>query len=247
MLLAFLAASTPVFQSSALVHVKTGEHLASHGWLPPRTDVFSHAAAEQTWVNTEWLFDLAVAGVHGALGPFGLTLMKALLAAATFAFVVHVVRPGASSWWSSICAAVAVMVCPLRFSALPESITLLGLAVTLWLLFRWRHSGGSLWPLVPVFLLWANMDVRMGLGLLLLVLYGVGEVLSSALNSPAAFESGDHRRTYWTVTGACVVAALVNPFGWESLIAPARLYGTYYPALRSLIETPGFATCSSSR
>lgn len=235
-LVAFVAAWTPVFQTEVLVRVRTGEYLAANGFLPPRSDVFSHAAADRTWVNTEWLFDLVLAGVYGGLGAFGLTLLKAVLAAVTFGFVVSIVRPGASSWWSSICAAVAVMVCPLRFSALPESVTLLGLAIVLWVFTRWRQSGGSLWALVPVFLVWANTDSRMFLGLAFLLLYGLGELASGALSSPAAFDSSDHRRHFWMVTAACVVAALVNPFGWETLLAPLRLYGTYYPSLQSLVD-----------
>lgn len=234
-LLAFLVASTPIVQSIALVHVRTGEYLLRNGILPPRTDVFSYTTADRTWANTGWLFDLMVAGVHAIGGFTGLTVLKAVLAAITLFLVVHTVRPGRSTWWSSICAAIAVMVCPLRFSALPESITLLGLACVLWLLVRWRQSGASPWPLVPVFLVWANMDDRMFLGLAVLVLYGVGELVSGALASPAAFETGDHRRTFWMVTAACVVASLVNPFVWETLLAPVKLYGIHYPTMRSLI------------
>jgi hypothetical protein len=61
-LLAVLLGWTEVSESLTLVRIKTGEYLASHGWLPPRTDVFSVTAAEQPWLNFSWLGDLLLSG-----------------------------------------------------------------------------------------------------------------------------------------------------------------------------------------
>lgn len=232
-LLAFLVACTPIHSTRTLVHVRTGEYLAANGLLPPRVDPFSIGAGERTWANTEWLFDLLVAGVYAAAGPIGLTLLKAALAALTFYFVAHTSRSGTSSWWGSVCAAVAVMVCALRFTALPEIVTLLGLALTLWLLVRWKQSDSTSlpWALIPVFLVWANSDARVSFGLVLLLLYGLGEFVSELLDSSAAFAPGKRSR-FWMVFGGCVVATVCNPFGWETLLAPVKFYASYYPALR---------------
>src|SRR5690242_2665013 len=63
-LLAFLLGCTEISETQVLVHVKTGQYLLSHGFLPPRTDVFSSTAADRPWVNLSWLFDAALAGVY---------------------------------------------------------------------------------------------------------------------------------------------------------------------------------------
>ena len=237
-LLALLAGLTMIDDTRTLVHVKSGEHLASNGFLPPTTDPFSIAAADRTWANTEWLFDLLVFGVYSLGGPVGLTILKAVLAAATFGFVVGTSRSGASTWWGSICAAIAIMVCVLRFEALPELITLLGLAITLRLLVGWKQSGGGgmPWGLFPLFLVWANMDARVYLGLAVLLLYGLGEVLGWVLESTAAFETGTERTNYWIAVAGCLVAMLCNPFGWATLTAPFEFYAGYYPAMRSFVS-----------
>lgn len=238
-LLAFLLACTPIAESQTLVHVKSGQYIAAHGWLPPRTDVFSYTATDRPWINLSWLLDLILAGVYsvgshvGLDGAVGLSLLKAVVAALTFGLILHVSRRGVSTWWGSICAALALVSCYPQFTARPEMMTLLGLAVTLWLLHRWRETGNSrsLWLLPGVFLLWSNFDPRMFLGLSLLLLYGAGEGVGHLLGR-SGFSDATQRKRFWGVVGACVIAALVNPFGWHSLTAPVSLYGVEYPALR---------------
>lgn len=232
-LLAFLLACTPITETPTLVHVKTGQYIASHGWLPPATDVFSYTAAERPWVNLSWLFDLAAAGIFALGGAIGLTIAKALVAAATFGLLVHTDRKDVSSWWGTVCAALALLVGLPLFTALPELITLFGVVLTFSLLHRWQQAGDSrlLWGLPAVFLVWGNLDQRMFLGLALLVLYGAGEGLGTFLGRPG-LATAEQRKRLWAVVGASLLAALINPFGWHALAAPFSLYGAEYPALR---------------
>jgi tetratricopeptide (TPR) repeat protein len=239
-LLAFLLGCTEIAESATLVHVKTGQYVAGHGFWPPANDVFSYTAADRPWINLSWGFDLVLAGVFAVLGAVGLSFFKALLAAATFGFVMHTSRPGVSTWWGAVCGALALLVCYPQFTALPESITLLGLAVTLWILHTAEADGQSRlrWALVPIFLLWSNFDNRMFLGLALLVLYALGETLAARWGRPIhtgrsgrrqPLENSETPGTLWLVAAACFAAALLNPWGWHSLTAPVRLYGLEYP------------------
>ena len=50
-LLAVLFGCTLVAESTTLVHVKTGQYLAGHGFLPPAKDVFSSTASDRPWIN----------------------------------------------------------------------------------------------------------------------------------------------------------------------------------------------------
>ena len=61
-LLALMLGCTRVTETISLVRIRTGEYLAGHGWLPPRTDVFSYTALDHAWVNLGWLADLLLAG-----------------------------------------------------------------------------------------------------------------------------------------------------------------------------------------
>ena len=233
-LLALLLGLTEIGETETLVHIRTGQYQAANGFLPPRTDVFSYTAADRPWVNLSWLFDLAVAGVYGLGGGIGLTVFKAILAAVTFWYVAHTNRTGASTWWGSVCAALALLVCFTQLTALPEIITLLGVAVVLWLLNRWEQGGParSLWLLVPLIAIWSNLDSRVFVGVLLVVLYAVGGLVDHLLGRSGERDAS-RVRTLGLAAAATVVAALLNPFLWESLLAPLSLYSDVYPAWRT--------------
>ena len=112
-----------------------------------------------------------------------LSLAKAIVAAVAFGFVVYTTKPETSTWWGSICAAIALVVCYPQFSAEPQLVTLLGLAIVLWMLNRWRESANERppWLLVPVFFVWCNFDPHMFFGLALLALYALGHSVGHLL------------------------------------------------------------------
>lgn len=234
-LLALMLGCYSIHQTSTLLRTRTGQYLAGHGVLPPRGgDIFSLTAHDRDWINLGWGTDLILGGLYELPGQdIWLSLFAALTAALTVMLIVHIARPGIPTWWTSIVVAMAVLAGFPQFVAGPESITLLGLALMMWLLHRWSQSDQprDLWLLVPVQLVWANLDPRAFLGLALLLLYGVGEYLGARLERPGLL-GGLRRKQYWMATGACLLAILVNPFHFHTLTAPLMLYGTEYPALR---------------
>lgn len=233
-LLAFLLGCTHILATRALVHIKTGQYLMSHGWLPPETDVFSSTASDRPWINLSWLFDLLLGIVYSVSGgAIGVSVLAGLLAAVAFYIIGRTSRLDVSTWWGSICAALALLVCYPQFTAQPELVTLLGAAVLLWLLNQFQESEQSraLWLAVPLIAVWSNLDPRMFLGLGLLVLYAAGDSLGTFLGFASPLD-GRRRKQLWLIVAACFGAALLNPFGWHSLAAPYTLYASEYPAFR---------------
>jgi tetratricopeptide (TPR) repeat protein len=233
-LLAVLLGSTLVFETTTLVHVKTGQYLASHGLLPPARDVFSASASDQRWINLSWLFDLIVAGFYGVGKFMGLSAFKAALAGLAFGFIVHTSKPGISTWWGSICATLAVLVCQPRFTAQPEVVTLLGIALCLWLLHKsvWSGNPRFFWILIPVCAVWSNLDERAWWGPYLLALYGLGEALGG-LVARSSITTAEQRKTFWLAIAGSWLGLLINPFLWQSWLAPITQFGTVYPTLRN--------------
>lgn len=231
-LLAFLLGCREISETVTLVRVRTGEYLAANGILPPSTDVFSYTATEHPWVNSAWLFDLVVAGLYGAGGATALTLFTALVAGITFYFVHGISRNETPTWWTSVCVAVALMMVNLQFTALPQLITLLGTAWMLRGLHRWSQSGkaAELWCLVVSLAVWSNLDPRAFIGWLVLVAYLAGTAL--ARKSGRGSHHSDASIKYLAIAiGVGLVALMVNPFGWHSIISPFQLYGVEVPAL----------------
>ncbi len=257
-LLALLIGCRQIVETTTLVHVKTGQYLAAHGFWPPTNDVFSSTASEHRWVNLSWLWDLIASGLFAIGQGIGLSLGTALLVALTWWLLGKTSRANVSNWWGSILGVLALLASHPRFSGQPESVTLLGLAATLWCFHAWRTSQEtatstsvialasrpvSLWWLVPGFALWGNLDPRMFLGLLLLLLWGTGELLGNFVGHAAL--SVAQRKYFWKVLGTCVVASFLNPFGGHALWSPVVLYGTEYPAWRAYAATAsGWETTS---
>lgn len=243
--LALLIGCRQIVETTTLVHVKTGQYLASHGFWPPTNDVFSSTAGKYRWVNLSWLWDLMASGLFAVGDGIGLSLATALLVATTWWLIGKTNRVGVSSWFGSILSVLALLACHPQFSGQPETVTLFGLAATMWWLHAWRSSSDatasasqlavsgkpvSLWWFVPGFVLWSNLDNRMFLGLALLLLWGAGEAIGKWFGR--ATLSAAQRKTFWKILGTCVVASCLNPFGGQSLVSAIELYAREYPAWR---------------
>lgn len=237
--LAVLLGCSQIAETKSLVHIRTGEYLAAHGFLPPQHDVFAYTRADQPWVNLSWLFDLVAAGMHGLGGGIALSIFQALLAVAIFSLLVHTVRPGIRTWWGSICAALALLACFRQFTIQPEIITLLGVALTLWLLVRTQEgpSSSEVWAFVPMIWLWSQLDSRAYLGWGLLLAYAVGGEIGAFLGRTSGRDAA-RRRQFWIVTLVAVFVAGLHPFLWHVWTSPGTVYGVEYPAWRAAYPFP---------
>ncbi|GAB4139355.1 MAG: hypothetical protein Tsb009_08200 [Planctomycetaceae bacterium] len=233
-LLAFLLGCTEISETETLVHIKSGQYILENGI--PGTNVFSSSAAERPWRNLSWLFDVVLAGIYNIGGAIGLSIFKAILAAVIFWVIANTTRKNVSTWWGTICGALALLVCYPRLSPQPEILTFLGLGLTLFFLHRWREEDDRkyLRNLLILFVLWANMDPHMFFGLAIVLLYAVGEWVGNWLGMSNGLQGSTQRKTLWTTVGLCFVASLLNPWGWHSLLSAVSLYGSEYPALRDL-------------
>ncbi|HVJ69326.1 MAG TPA: hypothetical protein VM510_15175, partial [Caulifigura sp.] len=66
LLLAVLLGWTQIADTALLVRIKSGEYMAGHGLLPPRTDPFAITTEGRPWINLGWLSDLALFGLERA-------------------------------------------------------------------------------------------------------------------------------------------------------------------------------------
>lgn len=233
--LALLIGCAPITDTRTLLHIRSGEYLATHGLLPPANDVFSSTASDRPWVNLSWMFDLAAAGVHTIAGGIGLSIMQAVLAAIAFGLLAHTCHQGIRTWWGSVCAALALLACYPQFTAQPELFTLVGLGAILWLVHRASESFQPrlLWSTVAVIWIWSQLDPRAFLGWLLLFSFALGESLQSS------DEARGRRTLMWRVTLAAFAVCLVHPFLWQTWLSPIRLFVIDYPALQQAFTRPG--------
>lgn len=239
-LLAFLLGCREIGDTLTLVRVRTGEAIAANGFWPPATDVFSYTAGDRAWINPAWLFDLILAGVFGIAGDIGLSLLTALLAGVTAYIVVHISRPDLPTWWTTVCATIALLMAQAQFSALPELITLLGTAWMLRGLVNWSQSRDSriLWCLAGSLVVWSNLDPRAFIGWLILAAYAAASYITMRRRGDSDQES---MKDLGKAVAIGLVALMINPAGWHTVLAPLQIYGTENAALLSYageIDTP---------
>jgi len=206
-----------------------------------------------------------------------LVALGALVRLVTAWLLFKIRHRGPGLWWSAICVALALGVSlhvtldlgfpifGLRMggiagpaSASPSTWGLLFLAFELWLLFRAFSSGksGALWLLIPVFLLWANIDESFLTGLVVLAASGVGRWLdgssTAGLDAPAgksreaAASPEDEARAEprpapagiaLIVLACCAAVCLANPYTYRAYVVALSPYAhSFRPT--STITTP---------
>jgi len=203
----------PFRDSDVWWHLAIGHYIVAHGI--PAAEPFSFLHAANPWVGQQWLYDVALARVVDVGGAglasllMGVVASGALLVAALS--IPSARRPrGLLTAGSLLLGAVASTE---LVGVRAPVMSLLGAAVTLNLLVRWRHgSMRALLALPPLMALWANVDAGF--------VVGIGMAAIALLTS-----SGAGRRARLLLGAATlggVLATLVNPAGvglWGSVAA----------------------------
>lgn len=162
------------------------------------------------------------------VGAGTLVAVNALVRVLAALVLLSIRRRGPGLWWSAVCVTLAlgVIYSPaglmLGGIALPGQVSpgtwgLLFLAIELLLIHRATAFGrpGAIWGLVPLFLLWANVDESFLLGLMVLAAAVVG-LLDRAPVDPKPAEDDDARPAPGfgrglAVLAVCAAVCLVNP------------------------------------
>ena len=227
-LLALLLGWTQVDDTSLLVRIRHGQQ----SLLPYGVDTFSASAGDRSWVNIGWLFDPILAGVYGVLGSSGLTILGAVVSALTFWLLSRVSVKGVSTWWGSVCGALALIAVFPQLIPGPTGLTLLGVTLVVWQLHRraQNRSAGFEWQIPVTILVWSQLDPRAWLGAVIVLAYALSWV---GLRGVEAGDSPDEVKSLGKITLASLIAWLLHPLHYHVLLSPLTAYRTEYPELRA--------------
>jgi len=196
-------------------HLALGKLITSSGI--PAGEPFSFLPAAHAWVGQQWLYEVMLADLVGAGGP-GLASLIMGIAAAAAVVLATLSLPRASRvsgpWLALAMVATGVVITGV-VGVTSTVISVLGVALTLFVVTRWRDGRtNAVWCLPPLFLVWANMDAGFAMGLLVLV-------AALLLIRPAESDPASRRRLGIAIA-VSAVAALANPLGpgiYASVIA----------------------------
>ena len=124
----------------------------------PRTDTFTFSVAGQPWLDQQWAAQVLLAGVHDLGGWVLLAILRALLVAVVAGGVLVGCRaaglgPRPAAGLTLLSFLVAAPAMALR----PQLLGMACFAIVLALLALRERRPGSVWLVVPIALVWANV------------------------------------------------------------------------------------------
>jgi len=199
-----IAAIAPIHSYDFFWHLATGRWIAEHHALPT-TDPFALASAKSPWINGEWLWQLGAYAVHAIGGDRGISIAQALFVAAIFLIGFLFAARDHDLGVALFAAAIAFAGASDRLGVRPAAAAALLIAIAVGLLGSKLAVPRLAIVYALVTIVWINTHPSALIGPLL----------------AAATLLVDWRR--WPVVVASAAALLVNPFGWNALVAPLRL------------------------
>jgi len=216
------ATFTQVFNFDIFWHLAAGEWMLEHGQVLG-TDPFS-IDPDPRWVNVHWLFQVIAAWL-GSLGGFGaLSILKAVLAAATMLVFARALRKDVPAAWLVVCGLLCIAVIETRFRVRPEAFTILFLTVTVATVEHVRRGGRTrwLWLLPPVMLAWVNLHGLYVLGPAMFWAAALGAWLDRRVGREVAGNLASVRA--FVPLAAATAACFVTPWPLDAAAQPLLLW-----------------------
>jgi len=213
--LAAIAAVAPIRSYDYFWHLTNGRWIIEHHSIP-RFDPLALASAHVPWINGEWLYQIVLYALHGIGGDIGISIMSAILAAAIFAIAILITSQDAGV--ALLIAGVAFAGASDRLGVRPAAAAALLIVIAIGLL-------GSRLRLVPLTIayacltiVWINVHPS---ALLAPVLAFTCILQTRRADEPSALRTSALHAVI--LAAASTIALLINPYGWNAILAPLRL------------------------
>ena len=162
-------------------HLRTGQWIVETGHVP-HTDPFSFTRAGHPWVPHEWLSDVVFYELWKHGGAATLIVFSAIVTTAGFMLLyLRCLAYGAKSHWAAAATALGALAAAPSWGVRPQMFTFTLASLLLWLIESGEHLPRRLLWIPPLFLLWLNLHAGFALAPVLLLAYGAGLMIETAL------------------------------------------------------------------
>ncbi len=213
------------------IHMLTGATTLRTGHIP-RFDTYSYAAANMPWHNHEWLSQVALAFFYAHLGVFGLKLLKLICSSILIvALAIGISCSDATPRVQRLTLILSAVAISTQMQFRPQLFTFMMIAVIMMALaLEVYRRDATLWPLLPMFTLWANLHGGYIVGL------GAMGIATAVMFALGWFGDAGRLSSAWKlalITFGCALATLINPFGIGLWTGVAHSVGD--PLIRQVI------------
>jgi hypothetical protein len=200
-------------------HVRAGDLIRDTHRLPD-VDTWSLVASGRDWVAHSWLAEVLLSLLHSALGLKGVVLFRAVAVLGLLtALAVQAFRRTTPAR-ALLVVALAVMATRGGWGERPQLLSFLLIVPTAQLVRAAVEGRRSIWWVVPITFLWANLHGLWFLAPALVLLGAVGAWTATPRTARLA-----ETRTFLLAAGASAAVAGLTPNGPVLLLQPLRVNG----------------------
>jgi hypothetical protein len=201
------------------IHMLTGQTTLRTGHIP-RFDTYSYSAAGAVWHNHEWLSQVALAFFYAHLGVFGLKILKLICSSILIiALAVGISATDAAARVQRLTLILSAVAISTQMQFRPQLFTFMMISIVMMALALEVYRGRAiLWPLIPIFTLWANFHGGYIVGLGAMGIATAVMFVQGWLGDAGRIASG---RRLALITLGCAAATIINPFGvglWTGVV-----------------------------
>jgi hypothetical protein len=211
-------------------HIRAGKFILDTLSIP-RHDIFSFLSPPIPWTAHEWLSEVIMAIVHMAFGLTGVVVFFAFLISLVYYLLFRTNRTGNNNIFLAILVILLVMISSkLHWLARPHIFSQILIVVWYYILNAYHYRNKNyLYALPLLMVLWVNLHGGFVTGFILLVVYLIGNVIQS-FSSETEKKSLSRKKTVTlaSVTALCLLAALINPYGYQILLFPFNLVSSRF-------------------
>ena len=202
--------------------LRTGDYILEEGSVP-KVDVFSYTYAGEPWINVKWLTEVLMASWTNVLGVENIMLLQLVVILAIGFILFRFSRATTKKFNSAafLFSSLAIILAfSYRINARPEMVSHLFTCI---FLLIWQHyrkkEGNSIFWIIPLQMLWANMHEAFGLGPILGIIFLTGFLVERRI----------YKQKILLVKPALalclsVLAIAVNPIGFKLILHPINVF-----------------------
>jgi len=187
---------------------RTADHVTAAGITLP------HASRESDKSNYKFLTRYTAPGGETLISLLAPSVAKCLIIAAMAGIMLGLRHPGPTRWWTAVVTGISLVAMCDRLTFSPEVLSLLFMAATFWILHQFQSgSSWAVWLLVPLEILWVNVDTCFVMGIAVAAIVLLSHGLAQLHKPGQPSESAGRPGMLAGALGVSLFATLANPFG----------------------------------
>ncbi len=196
-------------------HLRTGQWIVETGHVP-HSDPFSFTRAGHAWVSHEWLSEAVFYELWKHGGAAALIVFSAIVTTAGFMLLyLRCLLSGGKRHWAAAATVFGALASAPSWGVRPQMFTFTLASLLLWLLEAGTEKDRPklLFWIPPLFLLWLNLHAGFALGPALLLAYGAGLIMETAVGNTPWQEARPILLRVLLLVVVCLALVPLNPSG----------------------------------